>query len=132
MRATQAAQQRFGHAHRRTLAHAVSPGTGAVDDPGSIDALLFSRDLIAQQQAGCAAVAYIDGESFHVIADNRAGVHRFEEPLRDQPLGKFALRVFIVEQRPAMPRVERPFELLQLHGIGILHGQLAGYALVEP
>ena len=58
------------------------------------------RAAIAQQHAAGAAVGHVDGEDFGVIADDRSGVDRLGQPLGDQALGKFALRVFVIEDRP--------------------------------
>ena len=66
-----------------------------------------------------------------MIADDRAGVGRFGHPLGDQALGKFALRVFVVENRPLMAGVERALDALQFH-LTQVGGFLAGDALVEP
>ena len=74
MRPAHSAQQRLARAHRRALADAVDPGSGAIDYPSGIHPLIFSRDAVAQQHAARAALGDIDGEHFTVIADYRSGI----------------------------------------------------------
>src|SRR5271157_1244655 len=102
-------------AHRGPLAHSIRPWTGAVKDPPRFYSLVFSRDPVSQQHAARPSVRHIDGQHFTMIADNRSRCDRFGEPLRDQALRELALRVFIVEDGPAVAGVQRTLNALQLH-----------------
>jgi hypothetical protein len=42
-----------------------------------------------------------------VISGYRAGSHRLHQPLGHEPLGELALRIFIIENRPALSGIER-------------------------
>ena len=54
----------------------------------------------------------IYGEHLSVIARHRASFGRLHQPFRDQALGKFALRIFVAEHRPAPAGVEQALQLL--------------------
>ena len=132
MRAANAAEHGMRGANRRSLAEAVGPGAGAIQNPSGVDALIFSGHSVAEQNAACASVCNIDRNDFGVVANHGAGVDGFGQPLGDEAFGEFALRVFVAEQRPALAGIERALDSLQLH-FAELRGRLAaGHFPIEP
>ena len=97
MRAAYSAQHWFGGAYCGTLANAVGPRSGAIENPAGIDALIFSGNPVAQQHAASPSLRHVHGEHFTVIAQNRSRLGGFRHPLGYQAFGKFALRVFVIK-----------------------------------
>ena len=50
-----------------------------------------------------------------MIADDGSGLGRLHHPLGDQALGKLALRIFVIEDRPLVAGVECALHTLQFH-----------------
>src|ERR1700746_1103136 len=84
-------------ADRGALAGALGPGGGAVDDPGGLDFFCDVPRPVAEQQSPRPAMSKVHGQYLGVVARNRPGSDRLDQQFRDQPLGKFALRIFVVE-----------------------------------
>jgi len=57
-----------------------------------------AREMVTQQYTVDATMRHVHRERLRVIPDYRSGIHRFQQPLRDQAFGKFALRIFIIEE----------------------------------
>ena len=100
MRAADAANHGRASVDARTGAYAVGPRAGGVDDPIGVDARLFAGEAVVNHDAGCAPQACDYFEDFSVVSPDGAGVNCFRQPLGHQSLGEFALRIFVVEQRP--------------------------------
>ena len=74
-----------------------------------------ASEPVAQEHAPHSPVRNIERQSLGMIADQSSRPCSFPNPFRDQPLRKFALRVFIVEDGPALPGVERLLDPFDLH-----------------
>src|SRR6202030_1948187 len=114
-----------------TLANAVGPRAGAVEDPARVDTLVFSGDAVSQEYSPSTALRDIYSQHFTMIADDRSRLGRFQRPLGDEAFGKLTLRIFVIENGPLMPGVQRAFHPFQFH-----FAEGAGFfpckSLVEP
>ena len=68
----------------RSLADAIRPRPGGVDDPAGIDAFVFSGGAIAQKDSTSAALANVNGEHLAVVANDSSGFGSFAHPLGGQ------------------------------------------------
>ena len=84
-----------------------------------------------KQHAASPALRDIHGQHFTMIADDCSRLGRFHHPLGYQALRKFALRIFVVEDRPLMPGVERALARASVPSRSS-GGFSSGEALVEP
>src|ERR1700722_4340311 len=131
MRSADAADHWLRCANRGAGAHAIGPRAGTVDDPSGVDSIIFICDVVAQQDAARAALGYIDGEHFAVVADGCAGVGGFCKPLGDEALGEFTLRVFVIQNEPTVAGIEGAVHALQFEFANVAC-LLARNPLVEP
>ena len=115
MGAAHAAHHGTPHLDAGTTAGAIDPGSGRVDDPGGFDFLFKVASPIPHEQTARAAVGHIDCHDLSVIADHGAGRYCLDQPLGDQALREFALRIFVIEDGPALPGIERALQFLARH-----------------
>src|SRR4029077_25138 len=80
----------------------------------------------------CAPVTHVNRKHLRVIAGNSARFNGFGQPLGNQALGEFALRIFEAESRPFPSRIEQPLELQLIHLIVLGAKMRAAHASVEP
>src|ERR1041384_4672318 len=109
--------------------HRVGPGTRGVNDVGGLNCVLLRGDAVAQARAVDASIGACNFQKLRMIADDRAGLNGFHQPLGHKALRKFALRILVAVNRPRIAVVELPLKRADIACIGVLP---AGPAMVEP
>src|SRR5947209_3110559 len=119
------------HLRRRqpgSLGHQINPRPGGVYNLVRYDLKFLSGQHIAQPGAGYPPVAHQHLQKPGIVARGRACGYGFSEPLGDEALGKFALRIFVRKNRPRTPGIELPLQFI----VGSDLALSSGPTVVEP
>src|SRR5438067_6997609 len=117
MRTADSADQRMRCADARCNRQRISPGAGRIYDPMPGNREFVSAPLVLQEDAADAPIAQVNLQHARVIARSRSRLQRFDEPLRNQALREFALRVIVGEQRPPAALIEQGLEAVNVFAI---------------
>ena len=91
-------------AQRRSMM--CDPGSGGVDDPLALDVVFLAGYGVAQAHAADAAFVGADGKDGEMVAGDGSGSTGVTQPVGYQALGKFAARVLVGIERPALSGIE--------------------------
>jgi hypothetical protein len=114
MRTTDTANQRMRCADAGVNGQRVSPWAGRIDNAISGNGRFLVVVLVTNPNTANVAAAETDFQDACVIARHSSGLQRLDQPLGNQPLGKFALCVIVGEQRPTIAIVEQLLEAVDV------------------